>query len=370
MYLTHIKKWLKTLSDKLPYKLTRTYRRYNKYFWIFVVSFTALILLFSGIRWAQDFLGSRLPPVTPHPMLKTIPTESTDPPYNLRTPGKIELGKMLFFEPRLSVSGNVSCQTCHILSAGGADHHRISPAQQGATHNRNTPTVYNSTFVSRKFWDGRAQSLEDQLLHPLTSHNEMNLNSPIVLSRIRDSGYLPWFEAAFPGEDHPLSAENIAKAISAFERTLITPGDRFDQYINGNYRILNQQELDGLALFQKSNCVSCHFGPMLGGETFMEFSYHKTTTDRGRGDLPGHEGEENVFRVAPLRNVGLTFPYFHDGSADTLEEAVASMLHDQLKRPFTNEEVASIVAFLHTLTGPLPEIPHPALPREVTRIRE
>jgi cytochrome c peroxidase len=362
-YLTRIRKKLKTFAETTSVNPASTYRSYQKHLWIFTASFTILLLLFTGIRWTQDYLRNRLPPVVPHPLFKTIPTKAPDPSYNQRTPEKIELGKMLFFEPRLSKSGNISCQTCHILAAGGADHHRISPAQPGIIHNRNTPTVFNSTFASRKFWDGRAQSLEDQLLHPITSHSEMDLRDPILLERLLSSGYFPWFETAFPEEPQPITPENIAKAIAAFERTLITPGDRFDQYLNGNYRILNQQELAGLALFQQSNCVSCHFGPILGAETYMQFSHKMGNDDQGRGDLPGHQGEENVFRVAPLRNVALTYPYFHDGSADTLEEAVASMLQEQLKRPFTDAEVTAIVAFLHTLTGPLPEIPHPLLPR-------
>jgi len=214
------------------------------------------------------------------------------------------------------------------------------------------------------FWDGRAVSLEAQAASPLTTPHEMDMTPDEIVLRLLRSGYLPYFAAAFPEDDEPVSFTNTTKALAAFQRTLVTPNAPFDQYMRGNYKALNERQLAGLHLFQDAKCASCHHGPMLGGDTFMEFA-HGVSTDKGRGELPGQEDEQFVFRVAPLRNVTLTYPYFHDGSAATIEQAVSAMINQQVGRPFNEHEAGLIIEFLRTLEGEFPKIDHPELPDNV-----
>lgn len=331
---------------------------------VFLLSFVALILIFFVARWwvlSQPFSS---PPVEVYPLIVRLPDTAPDPPYNIRTPEKTELGHKLFFDARLSRSETISCNTCHNLLGAGVDHRSIAVGEQQRKGVRNTPTVYNAAFLVAQFWDGRVETLEQQAISPITSHHEMDMTPNELVGRLLRAGYLPHFASAFPDDDEPVSFENVTLALAAFQRTLITPNARFDQYLEGNYRILNEMELSGLHLFQEAQCATCHYGPMLGGNIFMEFA-HGVTDDLGRGKLENHREEKNVFRVAPLRNVTLTYPYFHDGSAATIEEAVGVMMHKQVGRVFNALEVRDIVAFLRTLEGEFPAIAHPRLPDDV-----
>src|SRR5690606_1633897 len=200
---------------------------------------------------------------------------------------------------------------------------------------------------------------------PIQAHVEMDLTPEEAVERLRETGYEPLFAAAFPGEEEPLTFDNIAKAIAAFERTLITPGAPFDRYLAGDTTALTPLQKRGLAIFQGAGCIGCHHGVLLGGNGYAAFTHARGSGDVGRAAVTGREEDRYVFRIAPLRNVALTAPYFHDGSAATLHDAVSIMGRVQLNQRFTEEEVEAVVAFLESLTGEFPLIPHPQLPRVI-----
>src|SRR5690606_6350466 len=258
-----------------------------------------------------------------------------------------------------------SCNTCHVVGAAGVDAREVAIGEGARTGPRNSPTVYNAAFLSAQFGDGRAPTLEEEAKGPIQAHVEMDLTPEEAVERLREVGYEPLFAAAFPEDDDPLNFDNIARAIPAFERTLITPGAPFDRYLAGDENALTAQQKQGLSIFQSAGCISCHHGVMLGGQGYAAFSHVEGSGDIGRAAVTGRDEDRYVFRIAPLRNVALTAPYFHDGSAATLHEAVSIMGWVQLKRRFTDEEVDALVAFLDSLTGEFPLIPHPQLPRAV-----
>lgn len=298
-------------------------------------------------------------------IFQPIPPEAPAPEDNPMTEEKVDLGHKLFFEPRLSRSGIISCNTCHVVGAAGIDHRDVAIGEKGRLGPRNTPTVYNAAFLKAQFLDGRAATLEEQAKGPIQTHVEMDLTPEEAMERLDASGYRPHFEKAFPDEEEPFTFDNLAKAIASFERTLVTHGSPFDHYLEGEDDALNETELAGLKLFQESGCIGCHNGPLLGGQSFTHFTHaaEKGGEDKGRYDVTGEPADEYVFRVAPLRNVELTYPYFHDGSAETLEDAVRIMGKSQVGLNFGEEEVTQLVAFLKTLTGEFPLVPHPRLPR-------
>lgn len=325
----------------------------------------ALVILFVtfGLLSCQNEDGQLAQaPVDPHPLFEVLPAEAEDPEDNIRTPERVDLGHKLFFEPKLSRSGIISCNSCHVVGAAGVDHRERAIGEGAQVGPRNSPTVYNAAFLKAQFWDGREPTLEAQAKGPIQAHVEMDLTPEEAIERLERTGYMPYFEAAFPEEEEPLTFDNLAKAIAAFERTLLTPGAPFDHYLEGDYDALDEEQLAGLQLFQDAGCASCHNGPLLGGNMFMQFS-HLGGEDMGRQQVTGTDEDQFVFRVAPLRNVAKTYPYFHDGSVPTLEEAVSIMGDYQLERKFNQEEVDQIVAFLESLTGEFPMIPHPSLPR-------
>lgn len=322
----------------------------------------ALASVFLGTSCQTEIEDDVRPPVQPHPLFEVLPVEAEDPEDNPRTPERVDLGHKLFFEPKLSRSGIISCNTCHVVGAAGVDHRELAIGEGARVGPRNSPTVFNAAFLKAQFWDGRAATLEEQAKGPIQAHVEMDLTPEEAVERLRRTGYRPYFEAAFPDEENPLTFDNVAKALAAFQRTLITPGSRFDHYLEGNFDILTEDELAGMLLFQENGCASCHHGPLLGGNSFSQFT-HAGGDDIGREAVTGYEGDRFVFRVAPLRNVEKTYPYFHDGSAETLEDAVSIMGSAQLGRNFNEDEVYLIVSFLKTLTGEFPMVAHPALPR-------
>jgi cytochrome c peroxidase len=299
---------------------------------------------------------------------KPIPSIVPAVQDNAVTHEKVELGKLLFFDRRLSASETVSCNTCHDLGTGGADATPTSAGHGGQKGPRRTPTVYNAVFNVAQFWDGRAADLKAQAKGPVLASLEMTPDHAVkVLSSMSD--YVDLFKKAFPNEPAPVSFENFAKAIQAFEATLITPASRFDQYLEGDEKALNEQEKSGLTLFMEKGCVACHNGINVGGQGYFPFGVVEKPgaevlppTDKGRFDVAKTATEQYVFRAAPLRNVALRAPYFHSGQVWSLKQAVGVMGSSQLGAKLTDKEEDDIVAFLGALTGQLPNITYPALP--------
>jgi cytochrome c peroxidase len=290
----------------------------------------------------------------------TIPEEPPYPSDNPQTEEKVELGKLLYFDPRLSASGVISCHTCHNLSLGGTDRVPTSIGHGFQTGGRNAPTVLNAAFVSLQFWDGRAEGLEEQAMGPIQAEVEMALTPEAAVDVIKGiEGYLPYFQAAFPDDDDPITFLNIVKAISAFERTLITPNDALDRYLRGDEDALSQQAIEGMNLFVAKGCGSCHSGPVLSNGALMKFSHGE---DFGRMLTTGDERDKFVFRVPTLRNLSLTAPYFSDGSVPTLEEVIPIMAEVQLSVDLTAEEIEAMTAFLDSLVGDQPQVVIPILP--------
>jgi len=325
-----------------------------------IITFVLLgaALLFTGaILHAQD--GEAREQVT-QGVFSTLPDVPPIPDDNPLTVEKIALGEMLFFDPRLSSSGIISCHTCHNLSLGGTDRLPTSLGHEFQTGGRNAPTVLNAAFFNLQFWDGRALGLEEQAEGPIQAGVEMALPSDLAVERIAAiEGYLPYFEAAFPGEEDPITFVNITRAIASFERTLITPDDGLDRHLRGDETALSDDAKRGMEIVVQVGCVACHNGPMLSLGTLMPFRHGE---DLGRATVTGETNDEFLFRVATWRNVELTAPYFHDGSAETLEDAIRIMGSVQLARELTEDEVHFIVAFLEALTGEQPEIVIPQLP--------
>ncbi len=290
-------------------------------------------------------------------IFKPLPAQLTadDNPI---TQAKVELGRQLFFETRLSKGQAVSCNSCHDLGRYGVDGERFSTGQRGQKGGRNAPTVYNAAHHVAQFWDGRAKSVEEQAKGPVLNPVEMAMKDPAAVDTVLRSipGYAPLFAKAFPGEKDPVGFDNAAKAIGAFERTLVTPS-RFDRFLAGDEKALTEPEQKGLETFISAGCVTCHNGEGVGGGSFMKLGLARPVEglkDNGRFDVTHDEADRFVFRVPSLRNVEKTGPYLHDGSLGTLKETVGFMSLHQLGRPLTVDQTQSIVTFLGALTGPLP----------------
>lgn len=305
-------------------------------------------------------------------VFKPIPAEPPAIKDNPANPAKVELGKMLFFEPRLSKSGILSCNSCHNLSMGGDDNRPTSIGHNWQKGPRNSPTVLNAVFNVAQFWDGRAADLKEQAKGPIQASIEMANHPPVVVDTLRSiPEYVRRFQEAFPGEADPVTFDNVARAIEVFEATLITPDSRFDRYLKGDAKALTDLERAGLRTYVTKGCMGCHGGVNLGGQAYFPFGIVKKPGadilppgDRGRFEVTKTATDDYVFRAAPLRNIELTAPYFHSGQVWTLEEAVAVMSSTQLGATLTDQEVAEIVAFLKTLTGRQPAVTLPTLPVE------
>lgn len=277
----------------------------------------------------------------------------------------VELGKKLFFDPRLSKSGFISCNSCHNLSMGGSDNLKTSIGHNWQKGPINAPTVLNSSLNVAQFWDGRALTLRDQAGGPIANPGEMAFTHDLAVELLKSiPGYVTEFKATF-GNDK-ITIDEVTKAIAAFEETLVTPNSRFDKWLKGDKRALTATELAGYELFKDSGCTACHNGSAAGGNTFQKMGivepYKTTSTAEGRVAVTKEEADRFSFKVPTLRNVELTYPYFHDGEAATLAEAVDVMGRIQLGTKFTPEENAKIVAFLKTLTGDQPKFALPILP--------
>ena len=280
-------------------------------------------------------------------------------------PAMVELGKKLFFDPRLSRSGFISCNSCHNLSMGGTDNIKTSIGHNWQRGPINSPTVLNASMNVAQFWDGRAKDLQEQAGGPIANPGEMAFTHELAIDVLAS---IPAYRAEFRqvfGQDK-LTIEQVTRAIAAFEEVLVTPGSRFDQWLSGKKSALTKDELAGYQLFKSSGCIACHNGPAVGGNTFQKMGvvepYKTAMTAEGRSAVTGKDADRFNFKVPTLRNVELTYPYFHDGEAATLTQAVDVMGRLQLGRTFTSDENAKLVAFLKTLTGKQPHIVLPILP--------
>ncbi|MZQ89031.1 c-type cytochrome [Frigidibacter albus] len=303
-------------------------------------------------------------------MFEVIPLSGADIDTIVMTRDRIDLGAMLFFDPRISSSGIFSCQSCHNVGIGGVDGLETSIGHGWQKGPRNSPTVFNAVFNIAQFWDGRAPDLAAQAKGPVQAGVEMNNTPEMVTSTLKSmDGYVTAFAAAFPGEADPITFDNFARAIESFEATLITPNARFDQWLMGADGALNEQEKRGLAAFMDQGCSSCHAGVNFGGQEYYPFGLIERPGgdvlpegDRGRFAVTETADDDYVFRAAPLRNIAITAPYFHSGVVWDLREAVQIMGTSQLGADLNDTDVDDIVAFLGTLTGEQPEVVHPILP--------
>lgn len=286
-------------------------------------------------------------------------------PVKAKNPAMVELGKKLFFDPRLSLSGFISCNSCHNLSMGGTDNLKTSIGHNWQEGPINSPTVLNSSLNLAQFWDGRAKDLKDQAGGPIANPMEMAFTHELTVDVLNSiPGYRAEFKKVF-GKDKA-DIDMVTDAIAAFEETLVTPNSRFDKWLKGNKKAMTQYELEGYKLFKDSGCTACHYGPAVGGTSFQKMGlveeYDTKNKAQGVADLTGKDVDRMHFKVPTLRNVELTYPYFHDGEAETLEKAVDIMGRLQVGRAYSAEEIAKIVAFLKTLTGQQPDFKLPILP--------
>ncbi|MES9812648.1 MAG: cytochrome-c peroxidase [Candidatus Thiodiazotropha sp.] len=292
------------------------------------------------------------------------PIQPIKPVQNINL-GQVELGKKLYFDPRLSKSGFISCNSCHNLSMGGTDNLKTSIGHNWQQGPINAPTVLNSSLNVAQFWDGRAADLKAQAGGPIANPGEMAFTHTLaidVLTSIPE--YVMEFKQVF-GSDK-ITIDEVTQAIAEFEKTLVTPNSRFDQWLLGDKQVLSQDEMAGYTLFKQSGCVSCHNGEAVGGNSFQKMGvvepYKAKSPAEGLSAVTGKDADRFKFKVPTLRNVEMTYPYFHDGEAETLTEAVDVMGRLQLGKKFSDNENAQIVAFLKTLTGDQPAFLMPILP--------
>jgi cytochrome c peroxidase len=310
----------------------------------------AAIAAVSGVTVSQAFREEPIKPIRP--------------PQNINL-GMVELGKKLYFDPRLSKSGFISCNSCHNLSMGGTDNIPTSIGDRWQQGPINAPTVLNSSLNVAQFWDGRAADLKEQAGGPIANPGEMAFSHTLAISVLGTiPGYVREFRQVFGKEK--IDIDQVTLAIAEFEKTLVTPNSRFDQWLLGRNDALTAQELAGYELFKDSGCIACHNGEAVGGATFQKMGlvepYKSTSSAEGRSAVTGKDIDRFNFKVPTLRNVELTYPYFHDGAANTLAESVTIMGRLQLGRKFSPDENARIVAFLKTLTGDQPSFTLPILP--------
>jgi len=277
---------------------------------------------------------------------------------------KVQLGKMLYYEPRLSKSGVISCNSCHNIATYGVDNMPTSIGHKWAIGDVNSPTTMNAAATVAQFWDGRAEDVEEQAKGPVLNPAEMGIpHEQFAVDRIASiPEYKELFKQAFAGQENPLTYDNMANAIGAFERTLVTPG-RFDKFLEGDTTALTQVEKEGLNAFIERGCTSCHFGATVGGGQFDKFGIYKpyqeltgsTKLDEGRFEVTKNEADRFTFKVPVLRNVSRTYPYFHDGTVWSLKDATKIMGEAQLDEEIPEPELKALVAFLNSLTGEIPK---------------
>ncbi|QDF68500.1 cytochrome-c peroxidase [Shewanella sp. SNU WT4] len=298
------------------------------------------------------------------PLASAEPIEIIQP-AKITAPEKVELGKMLYFEPRLSMSGFISCNSCHNLSLGGVDAIPTSIGDKWQQGPINSPTVLNADFMLAQFWDGRAKDLKEQAGGPIANPKEMAFTHELAIDTLAS---LPGYRAKFKqvyGSDK-IDIDMITDAIAEFEKTLVTPNSPFDLYLAGNKAAISDDALAGYQLFKDKGCVACHNGPAVGGTMYMKMGlikpFHTNNPAEGRKGVTGKDADLHVFKVPTLRNIELTYPYFHDGSVWDLEQAVNVMADIQLGQKLNEQQTVQMVAFLKSLTGEQPQIVLPILP--------
>jgi cytochrome c peroxidase len=290
-----------------------------------------------------------------------------EPDTSPRSKTMVDLGRMLYYEPRLSKTGLVSCNSCHLLDRYGTTDTAVSIGIDGHHGKRNAPSTYHAAGHFTQFWDGRSPTIEAQAKGPLENTSEMGMTSGEAVSVLSDiDGYRVAFGAAFPGDGKPITLDHIAHAIGAFERGLVTPS-RWDRYLAGDTTALTSPEKEGAKVFANVGCLVCHTGPLIGGSMFEKVGARApwpTQGDRGRRDVTGNAADDMVFKVPSLRNVARTAPYFHDGSATSLKQAIQMMAQYQLGVELAPDELRDLEAWLGSLTGQIPTeyIAKPALP--------
>jgi cytochrome c peroxidase len=296
-------------------------------------------------------------------MFAVLPTEAPNP-NNALSPEKIALGKALYYDKLLSKDQTQSCNTCHNLETFGVDNLPTSKGDNGAIGTRNSPTVLNAALHIAQFWDGRNKDVEEQAGGPVMNPVEMGMPSEkIVISRLKENAnYKAMFAAAFPGEKDPINFKNMTFAIGAFERTLLTPS-KFDEFLAGNKDALSDEEVKGLKTFMDAGCTTCHSSALLGGNMFMKFglsvNYWELTKseviDSGKYVVTKNAADMFVFKTPSLRNIEMTYPYFHDGSVTDLKESIQIMAKTELNKELSPAEVEEISTFLKTLNGKVAE---------------
>lgn len=326
----------------------------------FLLLAAIVIVIVVMVRMQQGLMPERSPSVTVEERIISKSNEPIQPiPLHLALDkDKVNLGEKLFYETKLSANNTISCASCHRLDKAGIDSLVHSPGIDGSLGLVNTPTVFNSGFNFRQFWDGRAETLEEQIEGPTNSPHEMGSNWPEITRKLKeDSNYVSSFRELYP---EGITRDSVKNAIATFVRSLYTPNSRFDKYLRGDRQAITAEEKKGYNLFKDYGCASCHQGINVGGNMFQKFGVladyfanrgKLTEGDRGRANITGDRNDLNVFKVPSLRNIELTPPYFHDGSVQTLEDAVGVMAKYQLGRPLSPEDIKLIVKFLKTLTG-------------------
>lgn len=324
-----------------------------------------IALIAAGTAWGKDDLMQRARSV-----FKPLPAAAPALKENKGNVDRLLLGKMLFFEPRLSASYLISCNTCHNVGLGGGDLQETSTGHGWQKGPRNAPTVLNSVYNIAQFWDGRAPDLAAQAKGPVQASVEMNNKPEQVVATLKSiPGYVKLFARAFPGEKDPVTFDNMARAIELFEATLVTPDAPFDRYLKGSARALTEKEKEGLALFMNKGCSACHGGVNMGGSGYFPFGLKETPgaellppDDLGRFKITNTASDRYVYKAPSLRNIALTPPYFHSGKVWKLKDAVTVMGTAQLGVKLTDAEADRITAFLFTLTGRQPRVEYPILP--------
>lgn len=285
-------------------------------------------------------------------------------PANKITEEKVKLGKTLYFDTRLSLKGNNSCNSCHNLDTYGVDNLPTSKGDAGNFGERNSPTVYNSALHAIQFWDGRAKDVEEQAGGPILNPVEMAIpNEAFIEKKLRGvKEYQPMFKAAFPEDKDAITFANITKSIAAFERTLLTPS-KFDDFLKSDHNALTTGEKEGLKTFIDVGCTTCHNGQALGGTMMQKFALfgdyreltHSKGNDEGLKKQTKKESDKDMFKVPSLRNIEKTGPYFHDGSVADLKEAIKIMGKTELNKDLSQADIDKIYVFLKALTGKIPD---------------
>jgi cytochrome c peroxidase len=318
----------------------------------------------SAINFTQSLAALAIITATSGHLYANEPIQPIEPVKSINL-AQVELGKKLYFDPRLSKSGFISCNSCHNLSMGGTDNLKTSIGHNWQQGPINAPTVLNSSMNVAQFWDGRAADLKEQAGGPIANPGEMAFSHTLAIDVLKSiPGYVTEFKLVFDTDE--INIDQVTESIAEFEKTLVTPDSRFDQWLLGNLDALTAAELAGYKLFKESGCVACHNGPAVGGNSFQKMGvvepYQAQSPAEGLSAVTGKDADRFKFKVPTLRNVEMTYPYFHDGEAETLTEAVDIMGRLQLGKKFSEQENARIVAFLKTLTGNQPSFLLPILP--------